>query len=75
MQKTLCDGRSVMTNASLLRSFIVLMLDVAALSAKANGMDLLSTPSLILLMSLIMLAWLLSCSSTWQGGEALDNTE
>jgi hypothetical protein len=57
------------------QSFIVLMFDVAALSAKVDGMELFSIPSFNLLISLTMLTWSLSCTLTWQVGGALDRME
>jgi hypothetical protein len=71
MRKALSDLRHVATNAFLALSLVVLMFDVAPLSAMAEGMDPSRTPSFILLLS-----YTLFCSSTQQlGGAVLSNIE
>jgi hypothetical protein len=71
MRKALSDFRPVATNAFLALSLVVLTFDVALLSAMAEGMDPLRTPSLILL-----LLFTLFCLSTQQlGGAVLSNIE
>jgi hypothetical protein len=72
MQNTLVDLPPVLTNALFDQSFVVPTFDVAALSAKADGMEPFSTPSFNLLILFTMLMWSLSCTSTWQVGGALD---
>jgi hypothetical protein len=75
MQNTLFDLHPVSTNTNFDRSFVILMFDVAALSAKVDEMEPFSTPSFNLLISLTMLTWSLSCTLTWQVGGALDKME
>jgi hypothetical protein len=74
MQKALLDFRPVGAKAFLFPSLFVPTLDVAPLSATAEGIDPSRTPFLISLMLLTCSSWSSSCSSTWQGGEALINT-
>jgi hypothetical protein len=76
MQKALSNFCPVATNAFLALSLVVPMFDVTPLSAMAEGMDPLRTPSFILLK--LFTCWLLSlfCSSTRQlGGAVLSNIE
>jgi hypothetical protein len=75
MQNTLVDLCPVSTNAPFDQSFVVPTFDVAALSAKADEMELFSTPSFNLLISLTMLMWSSSCTLTWQVSKALDRME
>jgi hypothetical protein len=76
MEKALSDFHPVATNAFLALSLVVPTFDVALLSAMAEGMDPLRTPSFLLL--LLFICWLLSlfCLSTRQLGRAvLSNIE
>jgi hypothetical protein len=71
MRKALSNFLSVATNAFLALSLVVPTFGVAPLSAMAEGMDLLRTPSFISL-----LLYTLFCSSTRQlGGAVLSNIE
>jgi hypothetical protein len=78
MWNALVEWRLVGTNALLLRSRVVPTLDVAPVSAMADGIVPSQIPAFIRV-SLILLtvsSWSSSCSSTWQvGGAWLVNIE
>ncbi len=71
MQKALSNWHPVATNAFLFLTLFVLTLDVALLSATAEGVDPSRTPCFNLLMLLTCSTGSFSCLSTWQVGGAL----
>jgi hypothetical protein len=71
MWKILSNCISVATNTFLFLSLFVPMLDLASLSAAAEGIDPSRTPCFNLLMLLTASLQSLSCSSTWQVGGAV----
>ena len=74
MRNALSDCRPVATNAFRFLSLFVPTLDVAPLSAMAEGMVPSRTPCFNSLMLLTCSTWSSSCSSTWQvGGAVLSN--
>ncbi len=64
MQKTLSSSHPVEMKAFLSLSFLVPMLEVAPLSATAEGMNLLRTPSFNLVMLMTCSPWSSSCLLT-----------
>ena len=68
MQKTLSNCRPAAMNAFLLLSLFVPTLNVAPLSAMAEGIDSSSTLCFNLLILLTYSTWSLSCLVTWQVG-------
>jgi hypothetical protein len=74
MRNALADCRPVATNAFLFLSLFVPTLDVAPLSAMAEGMVPSRTACSNSLMLLTCSTWSSSCLSTWQvGGAVLSN--
>ncbi len=76
MQNALSDCRPVAMNVFLVLSLFVPTLEVAPLSAMAEGMEPSRTPCFNSLMLLTCSTWSSSCSSTWQvGGAVKSNIE